>query len=582
MHDDLQIQFRALVVDDEQAIRRLLMAALAKEGFHCDAAEDGDAAATLIESTRYDLVVVDLAMPHKHGHSLTVDLLAKPQRPVVVVLTGLLEPRLAKDLMARGVDDIVFKPVEFRPLAAKLRSMVDRCADSKGNLPAVPRSRLVPTSPKNLGKLPKVTAEEVDEKLCELSSVPPVSRTGIEVFQLTSSPDSSVQQVAAAVEREPALVMDVLRFANSAFFNPSAKHIADVETAVVRLGQKRVGELAVATATAATLAQATIPFMPLGPVWRKCLAAGICMEMLLEQSHFRGPHDGLFVSAVLQPMCRVIVASMFPQHYETMLKQSQYADKSLTELEQQLFPDSAGAIAAGALALWGIPEEIYRPVQYATLPFHALNHLPEALRHKVEFIKTATFVGEVAAERFETWDLIDVPPASILARLGIQSVTELVAQCRGDLEIIANWNAEQAGRSSDRDSQTTRLPVHSLAYKKLSSAPVDFLPTIVACGNIRLVSIADCISEVESRVIINCLDTPLHLLIAQLRNARSREAVLLVSADHVDKLQQYGRTVSVPCSYGTLLGACLPKPTATVTVPSPALREDELSPQVAS
>ena len=123
MHNESQPRLRALVADDEPAIRRLMTAALHREGFHCDSADDGKSAAAHIESTHYDLIIVDLAMPNRHGHSLVVDLLAKPQRPIVVVLTGLLEPKLAKDLMARGVDDIVFKPVEFLPLAAKLRSL---------------------------------------------------------------------------------------------------------------------------------------------------------------------------------------------------------------------------------------------------------------------------------------------------------------------------------------------------------------------------------------------------------------------------------------------------------------------------
>ena len=47
-------------------------------------------------------------------------------RPVVVILTGVTEPKLAKDLIARGVDDIVFKPIDQGTLAAKVRSLIAR------------------------------------------------------------------------------------------------------------------------------------------------------------------------------------------------------------------------------------------------------------------------------------------------------------------------------------------------------------------------------------------------------------------------------------------------------------------------
>lgn len=563
MSNDTQTSLRALVADDEPALRRLLISALHREGFQCDEAENGEAASRLIERAQYQLVVTDLAMPLRHGHSLAVDLLAKPDRPVVVVLTGLLDPRLAKDLMARGVDDIVFKPVEFLALAAKLRSLVDRKAQATGDTSRPASSRLVPTSTRAAGSLPRISTEEVEARLIELTSVPALSRTGVEVYHLTNSPESSVQQVAAAVEREPALVADVLRFANSAFFNPTGKRITDVENAVVRLGQKRVGELAVGTATAATVAQETIPFMPLAPIWRKCLAAGICMEMLMDETHHRGALDGMFVTAVLQPMCRVILASMFPNQYEQMLKQAAYESKPIVELEQQTFAESAGAIAAKALAAWGIPEEIHRPLRYTTLPFHALSDLPEGLRNQVEFIKTAVFVGEISAQRFESWDLIDVPPASVLARLGIQSLVALVQQCRDDLEAIANWNVDQSSRFSDRAPGPAQPSLCSVPYKRMSAGPLDFLPYILSGSDIRLVSIAESLTDIESRVIVNCLDTPVAQLIAQLRVPTTGDVVIIANREQTERLRPYGSVLTLPCSYGALYGACAPGPTVT-------------------
>ena len=67
-----------------------------------------------------------LRMPNKHGHAFVTHLLELEQRPVTVVHTGVIEPRLAKDLLARGIDDIVFKPFNFSILAAKVKALVER------------------------------------------------------------------------------------------------------------------------------------------------------------------------------------------------------------------------------------------------------------------------------------------------------------------------------------------------------------------------------------------------------------------------------------------------------------------------
>ena len=44
--------------------------------------------------------------------------------PVIVVVTGVIEPKLARDLLTRGVDDIFFKPVNHKLLAVKLFALL--------------------------------------------------------------------------------------------------------------------------------------------------------------------------------------------------------------------------------------------------------------------------------------------------------------------------------------------------------------------------------------------------------------------------------------------------------------------------
>jgi DNA-binding response OmpR family regulator len=124
-------QKRVLVVDDEAAVRELTIRALDQEGFECDPAINGEQALKMLEITQYDAVITDLRMPQVHGHALVVELLKRKERPAVLVLTGILEPRLAKDLLARGVDDIFFKPVDHRLMAVKLAALLSYRAPGK-------------------------------------------------------------------------------------------------------------------------------------------------------------------------------------------------------------------------------------------------------------------------------------------------------------------------------------------------------------------------------------------------------------------------------------------------------------------
>lgn len=117
--------YQVLVVDDESAVRELTIRALDRSGFECSPAINGEQALKMLEMKNYDVVIADLRMPNLHGHALTVELLAREHRPLIYVVTGIIEPKLAKDLLSRGVDDIFFKPVDHAMLAVKIAAKLE-------------------------------------------------------------------------------------------------------------------------------------------------------------------------------------------------------------------------------------------------------------------------------------------------------------------------------------------------------------------------------------------------------------------------------------------------------------------------
>lgn len=118
--------YKALVVDSDSSSRRETTHALALAGFEPKAAGDGREALKILDNAQYDLVVTDLKMPQMNGHALALQVLSRPESPKVVVLTHMTEPRLVRDLLARGVDDFVYKSTPGPLLGTKLLSLFDR------------------------------------------------------------------------------------------------------------------------------------------------------------------------------------------------------------------------------------------------------------------------------------------------------------------------------------------------------------------------------------------------------------------------------------------------------------------------
>lgn len=122
--------FKVLIVDDSDDFRRILMRALSAEGIECHEASDGVIASNLLRTRRFDLVCLDLVMPRVHGHKLAVDLLEAPTPPMVIVATGMTDARLARDLLGRGVADVMYKPLSVELFAAKAKVLLERAREA--------------------------------------------------------------------------------------------------------------------------------------------------------------------------------------------------------------------------------------------------------------------------------------------------------------------------------------------------------------------------------------------------------------------------------------------------------------------
>jgi two-component system OmpR family response regulator len=85
---------RILVVDDDDAIRLLLLTILRQRGLVADAAVDGGEALACLARTRYSLMLLDLMMPRESGFDVLAEIARWPRerRPVIIVLTAGPEP----------------------------------------------------------------------------------------------------------------------------------------------------------------------------------------------------------------------------------------------------------------------------------------------------------------------------------------------------------------------------------------------------------------------------------------------------------------------------------------------------------
>lgn len=162
-------QPKVLVVDDDDAIRRLVHKYLADQGFSVIHTDNGSEALILVRESRPDIVLMDVELPGLDGQAACRVLKreASTRNIPVVFMSGARKDE--KDVLAGfegGADDYVMKPFSLSVLLARLKAVLKRYETSakyeeklrKDGIELDPAGRTVKVS----GKPVSLTRKEFD------------------------------------------------------------------------------------------------------------------------------------------------------------------------------------------------------------------------------------------------------------------------------------------------------------------------------------------------------------------------------------------------------------------------------------
>ena len=128
---------RVLVVDDEPAVRDLLVPLLEDEGFTVDTAARGDDALRLLGARLYDLVLLDVRLPGPDGLSVLAAGRALQADAAFLLMTGHASVDAAVEAMRLGAFDYVRKPFRVDELLGTCeRALAERALRRAAGAPA--------------------------------------------------------------------------------------------------------------------------------------------------------------------------------------------------------------------------------------------------------------------------------------------------------------------------------------------------------------------------------------------------------------------------------------------------------------
>ncbi|HEY2326248.1 MAG TPA: response regulator transcription factor [Gaiellaceae bacterium] len=114
-----------LLVDDEDAVRRLLAFPLEKDGYEVIQAADGEEGLEKFGERDIDLVVLDIMLPRLDGLEVCKRLRATSQVPIIMLTAR--DDELDKVIgLELGADDYITKPFSIREFRSRVRALLRR------------------------------------------------------------------------------------------------------------------------------------------------------------------------------------------------------------------------------------------------------------------------------------------------------------------------------------------------------------------------------------------------------------------------------------------------------------------------
>ena len=115
-----------LVVEDEVKVADLIKRGLEAQGFKVEIAYDGMMGRRLGVQKKYDLIILDVNLPHENGYEVCRSIRERNAKVPILFLTALdtLDDKLIG--FDAGADDYIPKPFEMKELLARVRVFLKR------------------------------------------------------------------------------------------------------------------------------------------------------------------------------------------------------------------------------------------------------------------------------------------------------------------------------------------------------------------------------------------------------------------------------------------------------------------------
>jgi len=218
--------------------------------------------------------------------------------------------------------------------------------------------------------------------------IPSPPAIAIKILDMVRKDDFTFKDLAGIIESDPALVVKILKVANSSYYS-FARKITSIETALSVLGSHAVKNIALSFVIISDLSSTKDDFFDYNLFWRRAITSAVAAELVAELVGMK--NKDIFVSALLQDIGVIIFQTSLPNDYRSVMKENLTGQEPLHKIEERYFGFNHHELGAELLSSWHLPESIFQPILYQ----HCEKPVPEQYRKQMEILQLSDHLSSI-------------------------------------------------------------------------------------------------------------------------------------------------------------------------------------------
>ncbi len=240
--------------------------------------------------------------------------------------------------------------------------------------------------------------------------------------RVINDPESSLQDVALLLERDPALAAGILRLANSAYFKTAAP-VASISHATSLLGMLQVHDFALGTVVMRAFPPIPAQLMDMRRFWHNSMMAATGARHLANVAEYLDS-GRLFLLGLLAQIGRLAIWMTLPEDSHAMLAAANGSLLQLNACERHRLGFDYAEVGAELLTAWDLPEELVTPIRAHTQPatfaggitaIHAMVHVAVCIADGLDAGAEPEQIMHAITR--SAWEALELTPAVVVAHI---------------------------------------------------------------------------------------------------------------------------------------------------------------------